>query len=69
VLAVLPALPEEVQFRFVGSDLVLVDIGADLIIDVLPDAFEASLPTPDSELPTACQLGSGSWKWGVARQE
>lgn len=40
VLAVLPALPEEVQFRFVGSDLVLVDIGADLIIDVLPDALE-----------------------------
>jgi hypothetical protein len=65
VLAVLPALPEELQFRFVGSDLGLVDIGANLIIDVLPDALEEDLPAPSSNLPTACQLGSGSWKWGV----
>ncbi len=40
VLAVLPALPEELQYRFVGPDLVLVDINANLIVDVLPDALE-----------------------------
>jgi hypothetical protein len=39
LLDVLPALPEELQFRFVNRDLVLVDIDADLIIDVLPDAL------------------------------
>ena len=39
ILAVLPELPEALQFRFVERDLVLVDIDADLIIDVLPDAL------------------------------
>jgi hypothetical protein len=39
VLAVLPALPEELQYRFVGSALVLVDIDANLIVDVLPDVL------------------------------
>jgi hypothetical protein len=39
VLEVLPALPEELQFRFVGRDLVLVDVDADLVVDVLPDAL------------------------------
>ena len=39
ILAVLPALPEELQLRFVERDLVLVDIDADLIIDILPDAL------------------------------
>jgi hypothetical protein len=39
VLATLPPLPEELQYRFVGRDLVLVDIGANLIVDVLPDVL------------------------------
>jgi len=39
---VLPELPEELQFRFVERDLVLVDIDADLVIDVLPDAVPPS---------------------------
>jgi hypothetical protein len=34
----LPALPAMLQYRFVGRDLVLVDIDASLIIDVLRDA-------------------------------
>jgi hypothetical protein len=46
VLRVLPLVPDELQFRFVGHDLVLVDIDASLVVDVLPDA-----------LPTR-----GSWK-------
>ena len=40
VLAVLPVLPEELQYRFVGPDLVLVDSDANLIVDVLPNALE-----------------------------
>jgi hypothetical protein len=40
VLAILPALPGELQFRFVGPDLVLVDTVANFIIDVLPNALD-----------------------------
>ena len=35
----LPALPDDVQYRIVDRDLVLLDTHANLIIDVLPDAF------------------------------
>jgi len=38
VLEVLPLLPPELQYRFVGTDLVLVDVHASLIVDVLRDA-------------------------------
>jgi hypothetical protein len=40
VLGVLPPLPDFLQYRFVGVDLVLVDIDASYIVDVLPDAVE-----------------------------
>ena len=40
VLAVLPPLPDPLQYRFVGADLALVDTDADLIVDVLPDTLE-----------------------------
>lgn len=42
VLAALPVLPVELQYRFVGRDLVLVDIEANLVVDVLPDALPIS---------------------------
>jgi hypothetical protein len=42
LLATLPMLPEELHYRFVGRDLVLVDTHADLIVDVLPDALPAN---------------------------
>lgn len=37
-LEVLPKLPEGLEYRFVNRDLVLVDLEADLIVDVLHDA-------------------------------
>ena len=40
----LPALPEGVEYRLLDHDLVLWDIDADLILDVLPDA----IPRPSS---------------------
>lgn len=40
VLAVLPTLPPELQYRFVSSNLVIVDVDADLIVDVLMDAIQ-----------------------------
>jgi hypothetical protein len=45
-LVVLPELPNFLQYRFVGRDLVLVDIDADLIVDVLPRALPFT-PTRD----------------------
>jgi hypothetical protein len=40
VLAALPPLPDELQYRFVDRDLVLVDVDAGLVVDVLPDALD-----------------------------
>ena len=40
----LPELPPELQYRIVGSTLVLVDVHAGLILDLLPQAL------PDTEL-------------------
>ena len=34
----LPQLPKEVEYRFVGRDLILRDVAANLIVDFLPNA-------------------------------
>jgi hypothetical protein len=39
VLNALPALPEELQYRIVGRNLVLVDVHANLVVDILRDAL------------------------------
>ena len=39
VLQALPALPPELQYRIIGNTLVLVDVHADLIVDLLPYAL------------------------------
>jgi hypothetical protein len=39
LLSSLPALPAELQYRFIGRSLVLWDIHANLIVDVLPAAL------------------------------
>jgi hypothetical protein len=38
LLAVLPALPPDLEYRLVGEDLVLRDLAAAMILDVLPKA-------------------------------
>jgi hypothetical protein len=43
LLQVLPPLPRELEYRFVDRDLVLIDIHADLVVDILKEA----LPEPD----------------------
>ena len=35
----LPKLPEEMEYRFVGNDLILMDTHAHIVADVIPDAF------------------------------
>jgi hypothetical protein len=39
VLDALPELPPELQYRIVGRTLVLIDVHASLIVDVLPNAL------------------------------
>jgi len=39
VLRALPQLPIELQYRFVGTDLVLIDLHANLVVDILRDAL------------------------------
>jgi hypothetical protein len=39
LLDALPDLPAGLEYSFVDRNLVLVDVGADLIVDVLPDAL------------------------------
>ena len=38
ILQVLPPLPEELQYRIVGQDLILIDMHADLVVDILSEA-------------------------------
>jgi hypothetical protein len=39
LLAVLPPLPRELEYRFVERRLVLIDVHADLVVDILEDAL------------------------------
>jgi hypothetical protein len=47
VLAVLPELPDALEYRFIGRDLVLVDIDANIIVDVLRDAVPVAIDEED----------------------
>lgn len=42
ILQALPPLPPELQYRMVRTDLVLIDVHADLIVDILPYAIADS---------------------------
>ena len=39
LLAALPELPKELEYRFVGPHLVLIDIDANLVVDILRNAL------------------------------
>jgi len=39
ILAVLPALPDDIQYRFLGRHLILLDIRANVILDRIPYAI------------------------------
>ncbi len=42
LLAALPPLPDELQYRFADRDLVLIDMHADLVVDILENALPAA---------------------------
>jgi hypothetical protein len=39
LLANLPSLPPELEYRIVGRDLILRDVGANLIVDIIPSVI------------------------------
>jgi hypothetical protein len=43
VLLTLPVLPAGLEYRFIGTSLVLVDVDASLVVDILPDVLRESL--------------------------
>ena len=45
LLRVLPALPEDVEYRIVYRDLVLWDVHANLVVDCMPNAFRQAETT------------------------
>jgi hypothetical protein len=47
LLTALPALPVELEYRFVERTLVLVDRHADLVVDLIEDALPAESPSSD----------------------
>ena len=51
VLWRLPTLPDEVEYRFIGRTLALVDVRASLIVDLLPDALPWPSPAPPAGAP------------------
>jgi hypothetical protein len=42
VLAVLPRLPDDIHYRFLGRDLVLLDTAANVILDRIPCAIQCT---------------------------
>lgn len=48
----LPELPPELEYQFVGRHLVLVDVGANMVVDVLRDALP--LTSLEPRPPTPC---------------
>jgi polyphosphate kinase len=44
MLAMLPELPRELEYRFLGRHLILIDVLANVVVDVLHEA----LPAPDT---------------------
>jgi hypothetical protein len=42
ILAVLPALPDDVEYRFLGRHLILLDVRANVILDQIPNAIQCA---------------------------
>lgn len=76
VIDALPALPAELQYRIVGSDLVLIDVHASVIVDVLSNLLTAPDIPPTAiivggwtvyEVKAGDTLASIGARFGVAR--
>lgn len=56
ILRDLPELPAELEYRVVNRDLVLVDIGANLIVDILRGALPAPAVSSSAAPRTFCDV-------------
>jgi len=61
--SMLPSLPPELAYRFVGRDLMLVDVHANLVVDILDLALPAAAARPADEapLPPPVEDFEGCW--------
>ena len=55
LVGLLPPLPDELEYRFVGRHLVLLDVEANLVVDVLRKAVPALIETP-MKLAGGCEV-------------
>jgi len=56
IIRQLPELPPELEYEFVGRHLVLMDVGANIVVDVLRDALPLPDDAPVSVAPTPCDV-------------
>jgi hypothetical protein len=57
IVGELPELPAELEYRFVGPHLVLVDVGANMVVDILRDALpREAIPTSSGPRQTFCHV-------------
>jgi hypothetical protein len=47
LLRALPDLPTELEYRFSDRDLVLIDVDANIVVDILENALPGPNPSPD----------------------
>ena len=51
LMEILPPLPKQLEYDFVGRTLVLRDVEADVVVDYIPDALPAQAPAPAPAAP------------------
>ena len=56
IIRQLPELPPELEYEFVGRHLVLIDVDANIVVDVLRDALPLPDDAPVSFAPTPCDV-------------
>jgi hypothetical protein len=62
ILAVLPTLPDDIQYRFLGRHLILLDTRANVILDRMPCAIQCT----HCQAKTATTAGLEGAAWAVA---
>jgi hypothetical protein len=66
LLTVLPELPEELEYRLVGADLILIDIDAGLVVDILRNALLDTTSVDDGTLDHGPPAGRDTRRTRVA---
>ena len=56
LVGLLPPLPDELEYRFVGRHLVLLDVEVNLVVDVLRKAVPALIETPANRSAGGCEV-------------